>query len=115
MQFNPHLALSRFIGRRDGRRAPGRLPQESLECDLGPVLDLSVGGMRLLCTKPRQGDVSVCLRGFDVDLKLQARVAWIRRLGFRRHEVGLSFLDVDDEVAALLTRVATIHMARRAV
>ncbi|MHC4414447.1 MAG: PilZ domain-containing protein [Planctomycetota bacterium] len=115
MQFNPHLTLSRFIGRREGRRVPGRVPQESLFCELGPVLDLSPGGMRVLSTRPHEGEVSVCLGGMDIDLKLQARVAWIRRLGFRRHEVGLTFLDVDEDVAKILTRIATAHRTRHAI
>ncbi len=59
MQFNPTIRLSRFLGSRDGRRIPGRLPQEQLVSDLGPVLDLSAGGMRVLCTRPRLGRIDV--------------------------------------------------------
>ena len=112
MQFNPHLALTRFIGRREGRRVPGRLPQELLVCDLGPVLDLSSGGMRVLCTRPRDGNVEVHLQAADVRLTLRAKVAWVCRLGFRRHEVGLAFKDIDQEVGKILARISTIHCAR---
>jgi hypothetical protein len=115
MQFNPHLGLTRFIGRREGRRVPGRLPQELLSCDLGPVLDLSAGGMRILATRPQAGAFDVRLRGADVSLTLRVKVAWARRLGFRRHEVGLSFLDVDESVAQLLSRISATHRLRSAV
>ena len=115
MQFNPQTNLTRFIGRREGRRVPGRLPQESFQCGLGPVLDLSSGGMRVLCRRPYQGKLRIHLEGYDVVLSLQTRVAWIRKLGFRRFEIGLAFLDIDEDVAQMLTRIATIHRARLAV
>ena len=115
MQFNPHLGLTRFIGRREGRRVPGRLPQEQLTCNLGPVLDLSVGGMRVLSTKPRAGEFDVRLEGADVRLTLRVKVAWVDRLGFRRHEIGLSFLEVDDDTAQILSRISSAHRARAAV
>ncbi len=115
MQFHPQLTFSRFIGRRDGRRVPGRLPQDTLYCDLGPVLDLSSGGMRVLATKPYGGMISVSVHGENLDVKVRGRVAWTRRHGFRRHEIGLTFQDVDEEVAKILGRMATDHRARHAV
>ena len=115
MQFNPTTRLSRFIGRRDGRRIPGRVPQEMLVCDLGPVLDLSPGGMRVLCTRRCEGKIETTLWGGDLKLALRAGVAWSRRLGFRRHEVGLTFLDVDERVADLLSRISADHRARRVI
>ncbi len=115
MQFQPHLGLTRFIGRRDGRRVPGRVPQELLTCNLGPVIDLSSGGMRVLATRPRAGTFDIRLQGGDLNLALHARVAWTRRLGFRRHEVGLSFVDLDEDVGKVLARISTDHRARSAV
>ena len=115
MQFNPHMGLSRFIGRREGRRVPGRMPQELLYCNLGPVLDLSAGGMRVLSTKPWSGCFDVELKGADVALTVRAKVAWAQRLGFRRHEIGLSFVDVDEEAAQILSRISSQHRARAAV
>lgn len=115
MQFNPQTSLTRFIGRREGRRVPGRLPQESFQCGLGPVLDLSSGGMRVLCTRPYQGELRVHLEGYDVVLSIQTRVAWVQKLGFRRFEIGFAFLDIDEDVAQMLTRISTIHRERRAI
>ncbi len=114
MEFNPHLGLSRFIGRREGRRVPGRTPQELLYCNLGPVLDLSAGGMRVLSTKRWAGNLDVELLGADVSLTLRAKVAWAHRLGFRRHEIGLSFVDVDEDVSTILSRISSQHRARAA-
>ncbi len=115
MQFNPQTSLTRFIGRREGRRVPGRLPQESFQCGLGPVLDLSRGGMRVLCRRSYQGELRIHLEGYDVVLSIQTRVAWVRKLGFRRFEIGFAFLDIDEDVAQMLTRISTIHRARCAI
>ncbi len=115
MQFNPSLRLSRFVGPRDGRRIPGRVAQEWLVSDLGPVLDLSPGGMRVLATRYRVGKLDVRLRGGDVSLTLRTNVAWSRRLGFRRHELGLAFIDVDENAAGILARIAADHRARQVI
>ena len=115
MQFQPYLRLSRFIGRRDGRRVPGRVRQESLTCTLGPVLDLSVGGLRVLSVRPQSGAIRICLCGMDIELTLHAKVVWTRRLGFRRHEQGLSFIDVDEDVMRILARIAADHAGRWAI
>ena len=105
----------RVIGRRDGRRVKGRLPQEGLDCNLGPVLDLSLGGVRVLCKRPREGDLTVHLDGFDITLKLQAKVVWTTRHGFRRHEMGLEFMHVDEEIARILSRISRQHRKQRAI
>jgi len=115
MQFNPTMRLSRFLGSREGRRIPGRLPQEQLVSSLGPVLDLSAGGMRVLSTRPLLGMRDIGLRGGDFSVKLSTKVAWSRRLGFRRHEIGLTFLDVDEELASMLSRISSDHRARSAI
>ena len=115
MQFNQSLFLSRFIGQRDGRRIPGRVAQEMLLCDIGPVLDLSPGGMRVLATRSRFGKFDVSLRGSDIGLTLRCNVAWSRRLGFRRHEIGLAFISVDESVAGILARIAANHRARQVI
>ncbi len=115
MQFNPTMRLTRFLGTRDGRRIPGRLAQEQLVSSLGPVLDLSAGGMRVLSTRPVLGIKDVGLRGGEFSVKLTTKVAWSRRLGFRRHEIGLAFLDVDEELATMLSRISRDHRARSAI
>lgn len=117
MQFNSNLGLSRLTGPRDGRRAPGRVTQEQLASSLGPVLDLSTGGMRVLATRPPPPEETLVVRLLSgtVCLDLACRVAWTRRLGFRRHEVGLSFSDLDGDVVRMLSRISLDHRARLAV
>ncbi len=84
--------------------------------NLGPVLDLSAGGVRILSTKPpNRGQLDVQLSGLDSSVKVRAKVAWCRRLGFRRHEIGLTFVELDDSASAILNRISQAHRARSAV
>ncbi len=117
MQFNPTVGVSRLAGPREGRRVPGRLTQEQLGSSLGPVLDLSTGGMRVLATRPPPAEETLVVRLLSgtVCLDLACRVAWSRRLGFRRHEVGLTFCDLDGDVVRMLSRISLDHRARLAV
>ncbi|MDY7109039.1 MAG: PilZ domain-containing protein [Planctomycetota bacterium] len=88
-----------------------RLPQEGLHSNLGRVLDLSLDGMRIVSVRvpPEDEPVDVVLRDPDGRVKLKARVVWSRRVGFRRHEIGLRFLEVTRELASELTRVSLNH------
>jgi len=97
----------------DERRAHGRLPQELLQSSVGPVLDLSMGGMRVHCAKPPKGSVAVELLDLEGPVTINAEVMWVRKLGFRKYEVGLGFPHVPPDVAKQLTRVSMNHRLRR--
>jgi len=112
--FDPKRGMNSPIDPSD-RRTPGRVPQESLICDLGPVLDLSSGGMRILSKRQLYGSVKAKVWGFDICMTLDTRVAWSKRLGFRRHEIGLEFLNVDDSISKILGRISASHRMRRAI
>ncbi|MHC4415899.1 MAG: histidine kinase dimerization/phospho-acceptor domain-containing protein [Planctomycetota bacterium] len=97
----------------DDRRAHGRLPQELLQCNLGPVLDLSMSGMRVRCTRAPKGEVDVELMDLEQPVTLRAEVMWSRRIGFRKFEVGLSFMGIPPNAAKQLTRISLNHRLRR--
>lgn len=97
----------------DERRLHGRLPQELLQSSLGPVLDLSMGGMRVQCAKAPKGWVDVELLDLEGHVTVRAEVMWVRKLGFRKYEVGLNFPHVPADVAKQLTRVSLNHRLRR--
>jgi signal transduction histidine kinase len=107
------LPLDNYRQPADDRRLHGRLPQELLRCNLGVVLDLSMGGMRIRCTKAPKGRLDVEIDDVEGPVRLQAEVMWSRRLGFRRYEVGLYFPHVPPDVARQLTRVSLNHRLRR--
>ena len=81
-----------------------------LACPLGPLIDLSVTGMRVRCSdKPpiaigQQLDF-VVQSGPD-RLRITGRIAWLRRTGLRRHEFGVQFLDLDSTIAVQLASLA---------
>jgi signal transduction histidine kinase len=107
------LPLDNYRQPADDRRAHGRLPQELLQCNLGQVLDLSMGGMRIQCNKVPKGRLDVELHDIEGTVNLQAEVMWSRRLRFRKYEVGLYFPHVAPDVARQLTRVSLNHRLRR--
>lgn len=113
--LEPQRGVENLLQLGDDRRTTGRLPQDSLDCDLGPVLDLSSGGMRVLCKRPQQGSLEVSLRASQYSMTLFGQVAWSKRLGFRRHEIGIQFVDVDDDTAHVLSRISASYRMRRAL
>lgn len=86
------------------RRVHGRLKAgDTLASNVGTVRDLSAGGMRIISRRKLKGIVDVALWDIHRGLRLSAEVVWRRRLGFRRHETGLRFLEVNPDMARELT------------
>ena len=48
-------------------------------------------------------------------MNLYGQVVWTKHLGFRRHEIGVQFLNIDDDTAKILSRISAIHRMRRAI
>ncbi|MFG0251253.1 MAG: PilZ domain-containing protein [Phycisphaerales bacterium JB038] len=98
------------------RRRFGRMRIEHLPCSLGTVLDLSAGGLRVLTNKlsaKKLGEmVPVELNGTHRSGTFQAEVTWSERVGFRRHVVGLRFLDLTDEQRATIAAIARAYAIR---
>ncbi|MBT8486791.1 MAG: PAS domain-containing protein [Phycisphaerales bacterium] len=97
----------------EGRRSSSRLSQEEVKCSLGVVLDLSLGGMKVRCPRSPQGEIDFTLFDDEETIELRAEVAWARRIGFGKHEAGLRFIDVSEEAATQLSRLATRNRLRR--
>jgi hypothetical protein len=98
------------------RRRSGRLPQESLVCNLGVVLDLSAGGMKVLCrSAPGKGVNAITIDSCTLPGPLLARITWSKRSGLFSREIGMHFENVTPEMAAALTRIAMVHRYRRAI
>lgn len=97
----------------DNRRLHNRLPLESVQCNLGQVLDLSLGGARIRCVREYSGHIDLEIIDDDCTVRVSAEVMWCNRLGWRKHEVGLRFLDVAPSVAEQLTRLTMQNRVRR--
>ena len=98
------------LGRRSRRRF-GRRRQEDLLSNLGPVLDMSQSGIRILAVKNLRGEINIKLYSFDTVLKLRGHVIWSKRLGFRRHCVGIEFYEMTTEMIEQITKLSSAHVA----
>lgn len=113
---NPVSFLSDAPKKQDNR-IRGRLRVELLKCKLGDVQDLSGTGMRVrrrgrLMVK--KGEIyEVTLASLVGKQTVKARVMWIKRAGFFRHEIGLKFEGLTPEVEKGITAIARISVDAR--
>lgn len=102
----------------ENRRKYGRVRCERLTCVFekggqeADILDISASGMRIQCKRePRVevGETSQILVGApNGTISLGAQVVWMKKRGFRRYELGLTFGEPTPLVkAALLLLVRT--------
>src|SRR5688572_23729885 len=115
MRFDPNALGREKKVAGPGRRRTGRLQQEMLSCNIGDVLDISAGGMRVLSRQNVPERIQVFLNGYQLPGKLIAELAWTKKVGLRKLEVGLRFVDVSPEVAQTLTAIAASNRFRTAI
>ena len=89
------------------RRRAVRVNVRQLKCNLGRVLDLSSGGVRLLSRRKLSGWHEIRLFDQDVGVRIEAEVRSSRRHGLWKHEIRLQFLNVPSDIAVELTTLAT--------
>lgn len=91
------------------RRSKTRNVEVELQCSLGQVLDISSTGMRVACRRvPKEKWVKFVLNAEVDPLPVHAKVVWAKRLGFRKHEVGLLFINPSPELDKLISSCLTI-------
>jgi PilZ domain len=93
----------------DSRRA-GRLNCKRLRCELGEVLNISATGM-LVYRKGRHAlepghEAALTLIHVHGQVTVVCRVAWTKKIGFRRRLIGLQFVSVTPQTRAGLTAAA---------
>ena len=91
---------------RTERRKSGRVNEETVACNLGSVINLSTGGLRLLSHRRLNGILSIELWDTHRGLRLRGKVTWCRRIGFRKHELGVEFINLTPDIAGDLARIA---------
>ena len=93
----------------DNRRAEVRFNPNGLNCDLGELIDISAGGLRLMSKRKLNGTVTLRLWNDVSGLVLQATVVWSKKIKMRKHETGLEFIDLKpDTMRELALIVATV-------
>ena len=93
----------------DDRREDMRVAQNELESSLGRVLDISVSGMRVVCRHvPKDEHIDFQLNTTVDPITVTGKIVWTQRLGFRKHEIGLSFIDASKDLISLVHRCSTL-------
>lgn len=91
-------------------RRHGRVKCRDVECTIGEVLDLSASGLRVRAKGAlalRQGDVfSMTIQTLDGPMLAPVQVAWVRRTGFRTHEIGITFRESGPALVRALANLA---------
>jgi len=91
-------------------RRTGRLRCDMLNCTLGHVVDLSAAGMRVHhrgSLRIKVGDaIPLSLSFASAEMTIQTRVVWMRRTGFRRHEIGFEFCEMSSAEQQCLLDIA---------
>lgn len=115
--FNPQqgTVAARDTSSKSGRRRTGRLETESIASNLGAVLNLSSGGIRILCRRAPRNPVKIQLHGCGANLTLRGEVAWMQRVGWFQRVVGIHFIDLTQEQISLLTTLAMTNTVRRTI
>ncbi|MEE9212338.1 MAG: PilZ domain-containing protein [Phycisphaeraceae bacterium] len=91
------------------RRRHGRITQQQLRSSIGPVVDLSAGGMRVVSDRRLKGELTIVLHHeVGLELAVQARVMWRKRIGFRQHMIGLEFFNLTPNDCRQLARIGMI-------
>jgi hypothetical protein len=97
-------------GMEDDRRRFGRLRTEGTQSSLGQVVDISGGGMRVLrkgAMPVREGErFRVDLQVDQEVLEIDVEVRRVRKMGRRKYEFGLQFLNLGEAERFRLVRLA---------
>ena len=88
------------------RRRFGRSKGTRLGCSIGRVIDLSGGGLRIRRSTRLSSQMDVKLWTAKRQITVPAKVAWVRRIGFRKYEVGLEFRDLTPDTRKDLSTFA---------
>ena len=90
------------------RRRRGRFKSLGpLTSNLGNVLDISGGGLRVLSKTKVEGGGRVELILPTDRVIVPARVAWCHKVAFRKYVVGLEFINLTPELTQKLTEIGT--------
>lgn len=99
------------IGSASDRRSSGRIQTEGVWTNLGVVLDLSRGGMRVMGKRKLQESTRVHFYSSEGEMELEARVRWCKRRGLRRFESGIQFDTVTPDQSQFLLKMVRAHSA----
>jgi DnaJ-domain-containing protein 1 len=87
-----------------------RVHAQGISCHLGHVLDISGGGMRIRTDGPigvAKGDsCNFGVRSNRHQVSVQGMIMWVKRTGWKTHEIGVRWLDASPVHVQLLLQLA---------
>jgi len=87
-----------------------RINAHGISCHLGHVLDISCGGMRIRTEGPisvAKGDMcNFGVRSNRHQVTVQGQIMWVKRIGWKTHEIGVRWLDASPVHVQLLLQLA---------
>ena len=90
-------------------RRHARLHQKLLLSNLGQVMDVSAGGLRIRSRRrppPVNHQVEITLSGMDMPARVLGRVVWTRRTGLFSHEMGIELVNPDPTIVQFFGMIA---------
>ena len=94
----------------ENNRRHGRVKCQHVACTLGTVIDLSASGLRVRgpgIPRVKAGDCfTMTIQTLDGPMLAPVEVAWARRIGWRKHEIGITFREVGPALCRALTALA---------
>ncbi len=91
-------------------RAHERVLPQGMSCQLGLVVDVSAGGMRVRCAESPKFDrgamVHFAIRGQRQQMALRGQIVWIRRTAWKQFEVGVRWTELSDTHCRILLELA---------
>lgn len=94
------------------RRGKGRVRCDLLLSTLGEIVDLSASGLRVRTRGSQSLQINdviyLKLSAPEEELLVKVQVVWTRRTGFRKHEVGMHFLNPSPQLQSKLIQIARV-------
>lgn len=91
-------------------RAHERVLPQGMSCQLGMVVDVSAGGMRVRCAEAPKFDrgamVHFAIRGQRQQMALRGQIVWIRRTAWKQFEVGVRWTELSETHCRILLELA---------
>ncbi|MCL4222092.1 MAG: PilZ domain-containing protein [Phycisphaerales bacterium] len=101
------------------RKRAARVHCEDLTSNLGPVIDLSLSGARVVYRGLARWDVGTPVQlqlcGYGNRTAVSAQIARRRRLGFMTAELGIQFINLDAPTRQIISELVRCHSVRYAI
>lgn len=114
----PSKNADHLLAAKNARRH-GRVRLGTVKTSFGPMIDLSASGCRVQLTEKvsvAPGDVlTMEITGVDGKFLVTTRVAWIKRSGWFRKEIGFEFQDITAATRGHLANLARTALITEAL